>query len=61
VLAHNGLLFEVKVPKSVTLSAMKEADFGKLPIFATIQDLFTRIFRHKLKFKHSASFIEAQK
>ena len=40
VVTHNGLPFEVKAPNPVTCSAMEEADSGKLPIFATIQDLF---------------------
>ena len=40
VVTQNGLPFEIKAPNSATCSAMEEADSGKLPIFATIQDLF---------------------
>lgn len=39
VVAQNGLPFEVKMPNATTRAAMAEADTGKLPRFASVQEL----------------------
>jgi DNA-damage-inducible protein J len=40
VVAQNGLPFEVKAPNAATRAAMREADAGDLPHFASVQELF---------------------